>query len=138
MFATACQSDGPEYTEDHTHFVRIVEAVKALQAAYETKDLKAFQALLSTSADLDQLTRDMEKDFSTYATISLTLTIERISTQENQNQAMVNVRWEGMWQRESDSTPIRGRGHGMLVWSGRAVVLLERVEGNLPFGRANR
>ncbi|MDD9858876.1 MAG: hypothetical protein OXU40_00280 [Nitrospira sp.] len=136
MFATACQSSDPEYTEDHTHFERIVGAVKALQSAYETRDLKAFQALQSTSADLDQLTRDMEKDFSTYATISLTLTIERISTQENQ--ATVNVRWEGMWQRESDATPIRDRGHGVLVWSGRAVVLLERVEGNLPFGRANR
>ncbi len=131
-----CQSGDPEYTEDHTHFEQVVKAVNALSSAYENKDLKAFQALRSTSKGLDQLARDMEKDFATYATISLTLTLERMSIQGDE--ATVNVRWEGMWQRVPDETPTRDRGHGILVWTGRAVVLLDRVEGNLPFGRANR
>ena len=136
MFVAGCQSDAPKHSEDHMHLERIIKAVEALRAAYEHQDLKALQALHSPSTNLDQLERDAEKDFSAYDTIALTLTIERIYIQEEQ--ATVNVRWEGAWQHGSDETLMTDQGYGVLVWSGLQTVLLEQMTGNLPFGIANR
>ncbi len=138
LFAAGCQSKTSNYPEDHVHYERIVEAVAALRAAYANRNLQALQALLSPSQHLDQLQRDAQQDFSAYAAISLNLTIERLYIQGDL--ATVNVRWEGAWQDvpEETESSVTDRGHGVLVWSGRDVVRLERVAGNLPFGMANR
>ncbi len=117
-------------------FERIVVAVEALRSAYEKHDLEAIRALQSPSQNFDQLERDLQNDFSASDTIALTLTIERIYIQGEQ--ATVNVRWEGEWQHGPEETLRTDRGHGVLLWSGRDVVLLEQVKGNLPFGVANR
>ncbi len=136
LYAAGCGSDGLKYPDDHVRFERIVEAVEALRSAYEQQDLKALQALRLPVKNLDRFERDAQKDFSAFATIALALTIERMYIRGER--ATVNVRWEGEWQRAPEDTLVTDRGHGVLVWSGRQVVLLATVEGNLPFGVADR
>ncbi len=139
LLVTGCQSGSSGFPEDHERLERIIKVVEALRVAYENRDRQAFQALRSPSPDIDRLARDVETDFSAYVAIVLNVTIERMSIQGEQ--ATVNIRWEGEWRRaleESEEALRTDRGHGVLVLSGREVVLLERVAGNLPFGIANR
>ncbi len=137
VFMAGCQSkDDHKYPEDHARFERIVEAVDALRSAYEKQNLDAIRKLMLPLKGFQRLQREMQQDFATSSSISLTMTIERIYVQEAW--VTVNVRWEGEWQRSPEETLVTGHGHGILVWSGTQVILLAGVEGDLPFGMASR
>ena len=86
---------------------------------------------------LQRLQVEIEKDFNVYAEIDLKFAIERMAIKGGR--AMVNVRWEGEWKRQTaELVGLTGQGHGVLIWSGKQVILLAAVDGDLPFGMATR
>ena len=136
LFVGGCKSKPPQYPEDHARFQRIVEAVERLREAYEGKDSEALRELMLPLAALERLQMEMQNDFSAYAEIDLDFTIERMTIKGGR--AIVNVRWEGAWKRQARDAGITGQGHGVLIWSGKQVILLADVDGDLPFGMAAR
>ena len=135
---TGCQffSDDKKISADHARFERIVQAVETLRAAYEKQNLDAVRKLMLPLKGFQRLEGQIQRDFDTYSTISLNITIERIYIQGERIE--VNVRWEGEWQRSPEETPVTDRGHGVWVWSGTKDILLAGVEGAMPFGKAGR
>ena len=79
---------------------------------------------------------EMKKDFNTYAEIDLEFTIERMAIKGGR--VTVNIRWEGEWKQQASDAGITEQGYGVLIWSGRQVILLADVDGDLPFGMATR
>ena len=136
--AAGCQffSEDKKVSADHARFERIVQAVETLRSAYERQKLDAIQKLMLPLKGFQQLEGQIKRDFDTYATIALNVTIERIYIQGEQ--IKVNVRWEGEWQRSPEETPVTDRGHGVWVWSGTKDILLASVEGAMPFGKSGR
>jgi len=136
-FLPGCnKSKIPQYPEDHARFERIVEAIEGVREAYQEKDSEALRELMLPLEGLERLQREMEKDFNAYADIELEFTIERMAVKGGR--ARVNIRWEGEWKRQAGDVGITGQGHGVLIWSGRQVILLADVDGDLPFGMATR
>ncbi len=135
-FGSGCSSKTPQYPEDHARFERIVEAIEGLRGAYQEKDSEALRELMLPLEGLERLQLDMKKDFNTYADIELKFSIERMAIKGGR--ATVNIRWEGEWKRQARNTGITRQGHGVLIWSGRQVILLADVDGDLPFGMATR
>ncbi|MBI4402436.1 MAG: hypothetical protein HY581_12490 [Nitrospirae bacterium] len=131
-----CSSKEPRYPADHARFKRIDDAVESLRKAYVRKDLSGVQALLLPSNTLDQVELEVRKDFDSYHEIALDLAIERIVI--DGDTIDVFVHWQGHWKRTGDDTGQRERGHGMLRWVGVQSILLQGVEGDLPFGMASR
>ncbi len=135
---TGCQffSDDKKISADHARFERIVQAVETLRAAYEKQNLDAVRKLMLPLQGFQRLEGQIQRDFDTYSTISLNITIERIYIQGER--IKVNVRWEGEWQRFPEETPVTDHGHGVWVLSGTKDMLLAGVEGAMPFGKAGR
>lgn len=133
-----CQffSSDKKVSKDHERFERIVQAVETLRSAYEQQKFDAIQKLMLPLQGFQELEGQIRRDFDTYATISLNVTIERIHIQKER--IMVNVRWEGAWQRSPEEAPVTDQGHGVWVWSGTKDILLAGVEGAMPFGKADR
>ncbi len=136
LFVPGCSSKTPQYPEDHARFERIVGAIEGLREAYQEKDSDALRELMLPLEGLERLQMDMEKDFNTYADIELQFYVERMAIKGGR--ATVNSRWEGEWKRQARNTGITRQGHGVLIWSGRQVILLADVDGDLPFGMATR
>lgn len=136
LFVSGCNSKLPQYPEDHARFERIVAAIEALQDSYAEKDPEALRELMLPLDGLERLQSKMQNDFSTYEKIELNFTIERMAIKGGR--ATVNVRWEGQWKLQPQDTGITGQGHGVLIWSGRQVILLADIDGDLPFGMATR
>ena len=127
----------PKFPEDHARFERIVNAIESLRQAYVGKDVDELRGLMLPLDVLQRLQVEIEKDFNVYAEIDLKFAIERMAIKGGR--AMVNVRWEGEWKRKTEElVSLAGQGHGVLVWSGRQVILLADVDGDLPFGMATR
>ncbi len=78
----------------------------------------------------------IQKDFQAYSGIELDLLIDRIVI--NGDLISVQVSWQGEWKEIEGQQGIKARGHGTLHWSGTHVILLTGVEGDLPFGMADR
>ena len=135
---SGCQffSSDKKVSKDHERFERIVQAVETLRSAYEQQKFDAIQKLMLPLQGFQDLEGQIRRDFDTYATISLQVTIERIYIKGEQ--INVNVRWEGAWQRSPEATPVTDRGHGVWVWNGTKDILLAGVEGAMPFGKAGR
>ena len=135
---SGCQffSSDKKVSKDHERFERIVQAVETLRSAYEQKKFDAIQKLMLPLQGFQQLEGQIQRDFDTYATISLHVAIERIYIKRDQ--INVNVRWDGAWQRSPEETPVAESGHGVWVWKGTKDVLLAGVEGATPFGKADR
>jgi hypothetical protein len=131
-----CASDPPRYPEDHRRFERIVEAVETLRTAYIQHDDQATESLLLPLDTLEIWAQGVRKDFQTYSDITLDLSIERIAI--NGDSISVFVSWQGVWKRPTEDFGLKARGNGILHWTGRQVILLSRVEGDLPFGMADR
>lgn len=131
-----CSSNEPRYPADHARFKRIDSAVEMLQKAYVRKDLSGVQALLLPSNTLDQVELEVRNDFNSYHEIALDLAIERIVIDGDTIEVFVH--WQGHWKRTGDDIGQRERGHGMLRWVGVQSILLQSVEGDLPFGMASR
>ena len=135
---TGCQffSGDKKVSADHERFERIVQAVETLRSAYEQQKFDAIRKLMLPLQGFQQLEGQIQRDFDTYATISLNVTIERIYIQRER--IKVNVRWEGAWQRSPEVAPVTDQGHGVWVWKGTKDILLAGVEGATPFGKAGR
>ncbi len=135
---SGCQffSGDKKVSKDHERFERIVQAVETLRSAYEQQKFDVIQKLTLPLQGFQELEGRIRRDFDTYATISLNVTIERIYIQKER--IMVNVRWEGAWQRFPEETPVTDQGHGVWVWNGTKDILLAGVEGAMPFGKADR
>ena len=135
---TGCQffSSDKKVSKDHERFERIVQAVETLRSAYEQQKFDAIQKLMLPLQGFQQLEGQIQRDFDTYATISLRVAIERIYIKREQ--IKVNVRWDGVWQRSPAETPVVESGHGVWVWKGTKDILLAGVEGAMPFGKTDR
>ena len=135
---SGCQffSSDKKVSKDHERFERIVQAVEALRSAYEQQKFDAIQKLMLPLQGFQELEDQIRRDFDTYATISLQVTIERMYIKGER--IKVNVRWEGAWQRSPEEASVTDRGHGVWVWKGTKDILLAGVEGAMPFGKADR
>ena len=135
-FLTSCSTDPPRYPESHARFERIVEAVNKLQRAYIAHDLQTTKDLLLPLETLVEWEQGVQKDFQIYTDIALDLSIDRIAI--NGDLISVQVSWLGEWKESPEKQSVKARGHGTLHWSGTHVILLTGVEGDLPFGMADR
>ncbi len=135
---SGCQffSSDKKVSADHERFERIVQAVETLRSAYEQQKFDAVQKLMLPLQGFQELESQIQRDFDTYAAISLHVAIERIYIKGER--IKVNVRWEGAWQRSPEVAPVTDSGHGVWVWSGTKDILLAGVEGAIPFGKADR
>jgi len=131
-----CSTKTPKYPEDHARFQRVVQAIKTLETAYVNEDPSAFHELLLPLEQLEILEAEVRQDFSTFATIQVDFTIDRLVINESLISAFIS--WQGAWQRSAKESPVESRGHGVLLWSGNQVILLRGVEGDLPFGITSR
>ena len=136
LSGTGCSKKAPKYPEDHARFQRVVQAIKALETAYVNQDASAFQELLLPLENLDLLEANVQEDFATFSTIQLDLTIDRMVIDGDRISAFVS--WQGNWERTPQGAVAQASGHGTLLWSGNQVILLRRIEGDLPFGVTHR
>jgi hypothetical protein len=114
----------------------VVQAIKTLETAYVNKDASTFHELLLPLEKLDLLEADVRKDLATFSAIHLDLTVDRIVIDGDQISAFVS--WQGDWQRTPQGVFSQATGHGVLLWSGKQVILLRGTEGDLPFGMTRR
>ncbi len=133
---TGCSTKAPKYPEDHARFQRVVQAIQTLETAYVNKDGSAFHELLLPLEQLEILEAEIRKDFTTFTSIQLEWTVDRIVIDGNRISAFMS--WQGTWQRTAEASSEAARGHGVLLWSGNQVILLRGIEGELPFGLASR
>jgi hypothetical protein len=133
---TGCSKKAPKYPEDHARFQRVVQAIKALEAAYVNKDTPAIHELLLPLEQLEILEAEASQDFAKFSTIQLDFNIDRIIVEGDRISAFIS--WQGTWQRSTQEPIDQARGQGVLLWSGNQVILLRGVEGDLPFGMAAR
>lgn len=134
--SVGCGSKGPVYLEDHQRYVRIDEALEGLRRAYAERNIDAFRNLLLPSESLERVERDAVMDFDLYKQIGLDWTVERIIV--DGDAVDVYLHWQGQWRREPADVPVRERGHGRMHFTGTQSVLLQSVDGNLPFGMSGR
>jgi hypothetical protein len=136
LAGTGCSKKTLKYPEDHARFQRVVQAIKTLETAYVNKDTAAFHELLLPLEQLEILESEIQLDFSTFSTIQVDFTLDRIVIDGNLISAFMS--WQGTWQRSTQESSDAARGQGVLLWSGNQVILLRGVEGDLPFGMASR
>jgi len=134
--ALGCSSKEVRYPLDHARYRRIDAAVDSLKKAYVEKDLSGVRSLMLPSDPLDRLEREISKDFQHFQEISLDFSIERIVIEGDTIDVFVH--WHGQWKRTSVDPGLRERGHGKLRWVGVQSILLNSVDGDLPFGMASR
>ena len=134
--ALGCSSKEVRYPLDHARYRRIDAAVDSLKKAYVEKDLSGVRSLMLPSDPLDRLEREISKDFQHFQEISLDFSIERIVIEGDTIDVFVH--WHGQWKRTSADPGLRERGHGKLRWVGVQSILLNSVDGDLPFGMASR
>lgn len=133
---TGCSTKAPKYPEDHARFQRVIQAIKTLETAYVNKDSSTFHELLLPLEQLETLEIEVRKDFTTFTSTELELTVDRLIIDGNRISAFTS--WQGTWQRAAEASREEMRGHGVLLWSGNQVILLRGIEGDLPFGLASR
>ncbi|MFM8552635.1 MAG: hypothetical protein ACKOCD_10090 [Nitrospiraceae bacterium] len=127
-----CSKKEARYPADYARYQRIDQTVEALGKAYVKKDASAFHALLLPSDHADKIELAATKDFETFKSIDLELSIERIVI--DGEQIDVFIHWHGLWKHEQGDTEQRERGHGMLRLRGVQSVLLVGSDGDIPFG----
>ena len=136
LVATGCSKETLKYPEDHARYQRVVQAIKTLETTYVNKDVSAFHELLLPLEQLQNLEAEVQQDFTTFSTIQVDFTVDRILIDGNRISAFIS--WQGSWQRSTKESSNPARGHGVLLWSGNQVILLRGVEGDLPFGMTSR
>jgi hypothetical protein len=136
LAVAACSSKGPEYPEDHARYKRIDQAVQSLREAYSKKDLSAVTGLLLPGDTNDRVEQDIRKDFQSFEEITVDFAVDRIVIEGETIDVFLH--WQGHWKRNRDEMGIRERGHGVLRWVGVQSILLQGVEGDLPFGMGAR
>jgi methylaspartate ammonia-lyase len=131
-----CGGKEPLYPAEHERFLRIDQAVESLRGAYVSKDLLRIQSLLLPLDPLEQMEAEIQRDFDTFQQLTLNFAVERITI--DGESIDVFVHWQGTWKKSESDTGLRERGHARLRWVGVQSILLQQVEGDLPFGMASR
>lgn len=128
---------GAVLSEDAQRARKINSLVQELVTAYERKDIEHFTSLLpSSSPDLRMLAAAVSRDFREYEQIGLTLSIDRIILKGEKGEIVFH--WEGNWKRPGARGTYTARGMARVEFSGLKDVLLEKMEGDLPFGVSER
>ncbi len=133
---TGCSAKEIRYPEDHARYLRIYKTVEELRTAYGRRDLSDVQSLLLPREALEKMASDIQKDFQTYQEIALDWTIDRIVVDGETIEVIVN--WAGQWRKSPADTGLRERGQGILRLTGEKTVLLNGLDGDLPFGMSLR
>lgn len=133
---SGCSSKEIRYPEDHARFKNIDKVVDELRRAYSRRDLSDVRNLMLPREVLEKAATDMQQDFQTYEEISLDWTIDRIVIEGETIDVVVN--WAGLWRKSPADAGLRERGQGILKLTGDKTVLLNGLEGDLPFGMALR
>jgi hypothetical protein len=133
---SGCSSKENRYPEDHARFVKIDKTVEELRSAYSRRDLGDIQDLMLPREALEKATNDIQQDFQTYQEIALEWTIDRIVVEGESIEVVVN--WAGQWRKDPADTGTRERGQGILKLAGEKTIMLNGLEGDLPFGMALR
>lgn len=133
---TGCGGKVIQYPEDHERYLRIDRAVESLREAYVQEQLSAMKELMAPVESLIPVQRDAEKDFEAFNDITLEFNIERIMI-EGDN-VDVYVHWQGLWKKDPDDPGFHQRGHSRLQWAGTDRVLLQAIQGDVPFGATGR
>ncbi len=133
---TGCGGKVIQYPEDHERYLRIDRAVESLREAYVQKQLSAMKELMAPVDSLITIQRDAENDFEAFNDITLEFNIERIMI-EGDN-VDVYVHWQGLWKKDHDDPGFHQRGHSRLQWAGTDRVLLQAIQGDVPFGAKGR
>jgi len=136
VLTAGCSSKENRYPEDRARFVKIDKVVEELRTAYNRRDLVDIQDLMLPREALEKATHDIQQDFLTYQEIALDWTIDRIVIEGEAIEVVVN--WAGQWRKNPADTGTRERGQGILKLAGEKTVLLNGLEGDLPFGMALR
>lgn len=136
VLTAGCSSKENRYPEDHARFAKVDKVVEELRAAYSRRDLGDVQDLMLPREVLEKAANDMQQDFQTYQEIALEWTIDRIVIEGEGIEVVVN--WAGQWRKNPADTGTRERGQGILKLAGEKTVLLNGLEGDLPFGMALR
>lgn len=136
LAGVGCGGKVIQYPEDHERYLRIDRAVDSLREAYVQKKLSAMKELMAPVDSLVSVQREAESDFETYSDIALEFNIERIMI-EGEN-IDVYVHWQGLWKKDPDDPGFHQRGHTRLQWAGTDHVLLQGIQGDVPFGAKGR
>jgi hypothetical protein len=131
-----CSSKTIQYPEDHERYLRIDKAVESLREAYVKKDSSAMGALMVPMESTDRLLREAESDFEAFHDMTMEFRVERIMI--DNDDIDVYVHWQGLWKKDSEDPGIRHRGHSRFQWVGTKSVLLQGVQGDIPFGANGR
>jgi hypothetical protein len=110
--------------------------VEALRKAYVERDHSTLERIILPNDPLETMQRDAQQDFETFQEISLNFSIDRVLI--DGETADVFVHWEGTWKKVSTDLGHRQRGHARLQWVGTHTILLNKAQGDLPFGMAAR
>ncbi len=133
---SGCSSKEVRYPEDHTRFMKIDKAMEELRNAYARRDLADIQGIMLPREALEKATNEIQQDFQTYQEIALEWTIDRVVIEGESVEVVVS--WAGQWHKTPEDAGTRERGHGVLRWVGEKTVLLNGLDGDLPFGMALR
>jgi hypothetical protein len=136
LSGAACSSKTIQYPEDHERYLRIDKAVESLRQAYVKKDPSGMAALMVPLEATDRLQREAESDFESFHDIAMEFRVERIMI--DNDDIDVYVHWQGLWKKDPDDPGIRHRGHSRFQWVGTKSVLLQGVQGDIPFGAKGR
>jgi hypothetical protein len=131
-----CGGKTVQYPEDHARILRIDQAVEGLRKAYVEHDHSALERIILPNDPLETMQRDAQQDFETFKEISLNFSIDRVLI--DGETADVFVHWEGTWKKVSTDLGHRQRGHARFQWVGTQTILLNKAQGDLPFGMAAR
>lgn len=133
---SGCSSKEIRYPEDHARFKNIDRVVEELRTGYTRRDLSDIRNLMLPREVLEKAATDMQQDFQSYEEISLDWTIDRIVIEGETIDVVVN--WAGIWRKTPADAGLRERGQGILKLTGDKTVMLNGLEGDLPFGMALR
>lgn len=136
VLGLGCSKKEPKYPEDHARFSRVVQAIHTLEQAYLNQDAIGIHDLLLPLDNLATFEANIREDFEKFSAVELDLSIDRITIEGDQISSFIS--WKGEWQRTIGAAPKQAQGRGVLLWSGRQVILLRGYEGNLPFGVSKR
>lgn len=132
LLGSGCGGKTIQYPEDHERYIRIDKAVEALRQAYVKKDASGMKELMAPIDSVEWLQHEAERDFESFHDIALEFRIERIMIEGDK--VDVYVHWQGLWKKDSDDPGFHQRGHSRLQYIGDKAVLLQGVQGDVPFG----
>ena len=136
LVAVACSKTSNINPDDAARVRKIDATVERIRQAYTGKDPSAFHSLFMPLDSLRKLEEEIQRDFAVYDRITLDLTIDRVMV--DGADVAVYFHWLGQWQRTTDEQPLRERGHAILRLVGHQTLTVSGVDGDPPFGMADR